>query len=436
MLVEDTLNTSYRTTGSIVSSAVTVLAATASCCLSYVEHFRSYRPSSLLQLYLLVALATQVVHLRSTWLRRSKVTPNFLSLFQVASCAGFLAAESTTKKSILLGSPEGLPSPETLAGIFGQRLLLRLNSLFRRGFKKVLGPKDLIDVDSDLVSETTHERFREVLLRQAVKNRKRPLLFTIVSVLRYALLMPVLPRLLMVGVNFAQPFLIQAVVEYIDTRNSDDDSLGPWLIVGTVLTYIGIAVFQTWYRQTQIRFQTQLRGCLVSALYDKALRTRPCATFSPVMLMNVDAEQTLQGLGAIHDFFASILTIGISLYLMYSRLGLVFLAPIALLIILAAITAFVSTQTAPRRKIGLAATQKRVSFVTDVVASMKGIKLLGLGPTIGEIGSNLRRVEVEKQNSLRRMFFITTLVSQSITRTAHWLPTERSQSRPCFIIGA
>ena len=76
-----------------------------------------------------------------------------------------------------------------------------------------------------------------------IDSKQLPLLKASLYCFRWPLLSFVFPRLLLVGFNFAQPFLINRVVQYvnqpIDETNKND---GYGLIGAAILVYIGIAV--------------------------------------------------------------------------------------------------------------------------------------------------------------------------------------------------
>ncbi|GAB7351827.1 hypothetical protein MBLNU459_g2390t2 [Dothideomycetes sp. NU459] len=155
---------------------------------------------------------------------------------------------------------------------------------------------------------------------------------------------------------------------------------GALLVLATALIYTLLAVFQTWYWQSVARFQTKLRGCLITSIHDKALRSRPDEKSSPLMLMTVDVDKVVTGLRSMHEYWSTLFAIGLALGLLYIEVGVIFLAPLVLMVILVAISTTNGTSVAPKQKTWLAATQTRVSYVTGVISALKNIKLLGIGP--------------------------------------------------------
>lgn len=71
------------------------------------------------------------------------------------------------------------------------------------------------------------------------------LVIALASALRRPLLAVILPRLCLVGFNYAQPFLISRAVRLLEeTVNEETTDQGYGLIGATALIYLGIAVCQ------------------------------------------------------------------------------------------------------------------------------------------------------------------------------------------------
>ena len=157
------------------------------------EHIKAVRPSHLLQFFLLVLLLCNAVRLRTLFLMdysTSLVTSASIHTFLTGF---FLLLESLDKRALFNSQDDQRLSPEETVGLFGKRLFWYLNGFFQEGYRKVLKPDDLINVDADLASKHRDTLFQSVWTKQD-KFNKRPLLRTIVRVLWADLLLPVMPR--------------------------------------------------------------------------------------------------------------------------------------------------------------------------------------------------------------------------------------------------
>lgn len=134
--------------------------------------------------------------------------------------------------------------------------------------------------------------------------------------------------------------------------------------------------------------------------------------------MNVDVENVTNGMKPLHEYGATLISIGVALGLLYTQVGTIFMAPLILTVILVTITIVNGTSVAPKQKAWLSATQTRVSYITEVVSAMKNIKLLGVGSTVLETGNDLREKEVAAQRRIHRSLMITYLISQTTFQLA------------------
>lgn len=62
------------------------------------------------------------------------------------------------------------------------------------GYRKVLRPQDLHNIDTELINEELDERFQRKWHDPSNRSMDNPLLWTLCSVLKYDIFLPVLPR--------------------------------------------------------------------------------------------------------------------------------------------------------------------------------------------------------------------------------------------------
>lgn len=121
--------------------------------LSYAEHDRAVRPSTLLGVYLFSTLLFDIVQARTLWLQQYNRSIAILVTVSVLFKLALLVVESVEKGTILLPKYAAISSPEATAGIFNRLFFLWLNGLFRRGFSGQLAVDDLHILDKHLSSE-------------------------------------------------------------------------------------------------------------------------------------------------------------------------------------------------------------------------------------------------------------------------------------------
>jgi ATP-binding cassette subfamily C (CFTR/MRP) protein 1 len=90
--------------------------------------------------------------------------------------------------------------------------------------------------------------------------------------------MPVLPRLILMGFTFSQPFFLASVLSMLahgEKAGARTDGFG--LIGATAIIYTGIALSRAFYGYFSQRVVTMARGCLVSTVYAKTTELQSLA---------------------------------------------------------------------------------------------------------------------------------------------------------------
>jgi ATP-binding cassette subfamily C (CFTR/MRP) protein 1 len=115
------------------------------------EHIKTIRPSLVLNGYLFFSLLFDIARSRTLWIGQTETS--IAALFTAAVAVKFLVLilEAVEKRNILDPKFRDAP-PEAIAGIYNRSVFWWLNSLFRRGFRKILTLDDLYTLDKHLRS--------------------------------------------------------------------------------------------------------------------------------------------------------------------------------------------------------------------------------------------------------------------------------------------
>ena len=77
----------------------------------------------------------------------------------------------------------------------------------------------------------------------ATRHSKHKLLSVILRVLKWSILVPVIPRLILIGFTLCQPLLVSRFLDYLqDSAKQDDTNIGYGLIGAYGVVYFGMAV--------------------------------------------------------------------------------------------------------------------------------------------------------------------------------------------------
>lgn len=243
---------------SLPAAVLSVTATLAIVFMSHVEHVKSVRPSFILTTFLLLSSLFDVVRIRTEWLL--SVNVEYVSVLSVSLAfkVALLAFETVEKRRILVD--EKAPSSESTSGPLNRGLFLWLNSLFLLGWKESLTLDNIPDVNEKLESASVSERFtsawhqgmmsylqtlaRWLTYDTASRSRGRQRLFlATINAVKWDILFIVPPRILMIGLQISQPFLISHALRYLN-RPDDETSknYGYGLIGAFALVFIGSAV--------------------------------------------------------------------------------------------------------------------------------------------------------------------------------------------------
>jgi hypothetical protein len=135
----------FRTRASIPAAVLGLLDALVICGLSWLEHTRSARPSTLLQVYLLVSVFFDAARARTLWLMGGHDAVAKVFIAAVVMKLGMAFLECAEKRSLLKPNYKSL-TVESTSGILNISIFWWLNRLLISGTREVFSLDDLDDV--------------------------------------------------------------------------------------------------------------------------------------------------------------------------------------------------------------------------------------------------------------------------------------------------
>jgi len=172
-------------------------------------------------------------------------------------------------------------------------------------------------------------------------------MLVIINVLRWPILYPIFPRLILLAFTFCQPLLLNRFLEYLqDPAGKSTSNIGYALIGAYGLVYFRIAVSESSYRNAihinifqisngfyayrAVKCVTILRGVLVTAIFNKTTEISITAldNSAAVTLMSTDVERIVRGLRKFNELWASVIQIIFATWLLQREIGLPCLAPV------------------------------------------------------------------------------------------------------------
>ncbi|KAJ5157304.1 P-loop containing nucleoside triphosphate hydrolase protein [Penicillium canariense] len=386
----------------IPNTRATVPTAFASLCvsifllyLSHLEHMRSLRPSTIICLFLGSTVLLDLSRLRTLYFMPNNRP---VTILFAVGCAGKivnLVLESTEKRSLLKKGSDEI-ALESTSGIFSRSTFWWLNGLLRKGLKTNLTVDSLPDLDDAIKTASNPEELIK-LWNKANKYRPNALLWTLVSHYRWEFLEGVLPRVAFTGFTFAQPFLVQRVLDFMtepEKINSKNYARG--LVAAYAIVYVGIAISFNMYQHKTCRLITMVRGSLVTLIFKKTLRmsTSAVSDATAVTLMSTDIERIGSGLREMHELYSNFTEVALALWLLARLLNIATLASTIVVVICLIIGIPLAVASGKAQGTWLEAVEKRVAVTSRVLGVMKSIKMTGLTKVISHNIRGLRSQEI------------------------------------------
>ncbi|CCF42960.1 ABC transporter [Colletotrichum higginsianum] len=415
LLILQTTSNGSRIDGFAVgASALNLLAALFMIGLSYAEHSRALRPSMLLTGYVFFQILFDAAQTRTSWLMaRTFSTQLFARLFTASLAVKIviLLVEAQRKAKWIRWTAEE-HSPEETSGLFSLGVYYWLNRLFLHGYRNVLTIKDLYALDRGMISETMQVALAQELDKGIYLGKKHGLARALAKALAVPLLLPVAPRIALIGFNYSQPFFIQALLHYLQDTDAPKN-VGYGLIGASVMIYTGIAISTALYYYFQQRALYMSRGCLSAIIYKKTTEASlvGAGDAAAVTLMSTDTERIIRGFYSLHEFWANIIEIALGCWLLESQLGVAFVAPIVVILVCTGITAAAAKLTGERQSRWMAQIQKRVGLTANVISNMKYLRISGITGPVADFVQKMRVEEMRIGNQFRWLIIVTAIAA-------------------------
>lgn len=220
------------------------------CVLSYQEHIKSIRPSSILNVYLLCTLAFDAVQIRTIWLidNDTAIAGVFTASLALKLCIFLLEAG---EKHQFLYHDDRNHGPEEKSGIFNRAVFWWLNDLLIQGRKNILALEDLYPLNEDLSTRDLFSKFQtawekgvlnhlsfshqcvcNLIFAAGAKTGSYRALYATFKALLGPILVTMIPRVCLIGFNFCQPLLIHRFTTYLQQAVTEKTTNQGYGLVG------------------------------------------------------------------------------------------------------------------------------------------------------------------------------------------------------------
>ncbi|KAM3469416.1 hypothetical protein MY5147_007062 [Beauveria neobassiana] len=376
----------HRTSASIAADVLSLVATGAAIALSWLQHYRSEQPSTTLTLYLSALVLLDISRVRTLWLIPNTSAASSVKTVALLLTAATLVLESTGKRASLR-QPEMLAhsGPEPFIGFWSITGYVWVLGTLTRGYRNFLSVEDLPELDYRISADKLHHKLQSHLRNVAHLFKKNAFVAACARAFASSFILAVIPRLLLVGFRFAQPFMVTNMLQFIGDRSAPQN-IGNALIGAYALVFI-----------------IALRGGLISVIYQHTVEARglDLGDIDGLTLMGADVERISTGFRTIHEIWASPIEIIIAVYLLQRQISVACVVPGLLVLAFVLLTFVVASLAKKYQRAWIEKVEERLRLTTNMLANMRAVKMLGLSPRMFSVLYKAREVEIETSTRYR-----------------------------------
>ncbi|CAG8088723.1 unnamed protein product [Penicillium nalgiovense] len=297
----------------------------------------------------------------------------------------------TREKTSYLKSPYKEYPPEATCGVLNLSFVWWLNRLFLTGCRKIIGSRDLFALEPGLTSRNTGERLKRAWEKHGKAGNSLSLPWAFVCCFWWEFLTVAFSRVCMIGFNFAQPFMITAVLVYTeDPITPESWNRGYGLIGATFLIYLGLAVW-SWpsdfcFLHRLSTVSTLFRGTMISLIHDRTMTLQDdlFAEGAALTLMSTDIDGIIEHLENFNDVWARTIEVAIGTWLHERQVGATCMVPLILTLACLGGQKLVAKTIGKNQQNWNLEIQKRIQNISSVLGSIKATKISGLSGKLSE----------------------------------------------------
>ncbi|KAG0371858.1 Canalicular multispecific organic anion transporter 2 [Mortierella sp. AD032] len=357
------------------------------------EHKFEIRSSTVIFVFYLATITSTSIILRTHYdlygINSTTTQLWYLILAFVVQLIGFTfeaLPRGSTRVQQLSGAPE-----YDKANIFSRLIMYFFQPIVRIGIRRTLTAEDTANLLSE--GSRTQPGYKRLSRRWNVnlekrarnpRNYQRPpsLFWTVIRTQLVALLPIVFCRIVIALMTFILPVLLSRLLDYLQDYKAFPLSYGIFLACSMFLVALFVALLYTYNRYQMFLVNIETKAALISMIYRKSLRLSPgsrmkSTTGEITNHMAVDAEQWNDGMVFLSTWVSIPLEIVVALLLLYRFLGWTMIAGFLGMILLLPLQALQARVYESMQARKLEAMDQRIRLTTEVLTSIKIVKIYG-----------------------------------------------------------
>ncbi|KAI8363152.1 P-loop containing nucleoside triphosphate hydrolase protein [Mortierella sp. GBAus27b] len=316
------------------------------------------------------------------------------------------------------------------ANIFSRGFFHYIQHLISLGYKQPLQPSDVQDmmphrIKTEFSYDHLQQRWDQHVAHSQAQGKEPRLMWLIVSSYGSQWIPIVIFKALNSVVSFVAPELMDRLLEFI-ASNSETDLPSKPIVLGIILSLgmffstVATALLDGQYFQLIMNMSIEVRTALVSMIYRKALKLSPAARQSETPgeinnHMSVDAERWSFALQFLPWWGSIPFEICIALWMLYRQLGWSALAGLGTIVIVSPLQFFFASLFEKSKEVKLEAMDNRIRLTSELMSSMKIVKLYGWESSFRDKVTNYRSRELKVLQNMGISFSFMTIMFSSVT---------------------
>ncbi|KAF8929241.1 Multidrug resistance-associated protein 1 [Dissophora ornata] len=259
-------------------------------------------------------------------------------------------------------------------------------------------------------------------LRKRRTSQETPSLFGSIFISNWKTLIPVLlSRVAIVLFSYTLPVFLKELLSYLEDYSDKPVSYGITLAVGMFFSALFASLLNTYNRYQMLLIGVSTRAALISMIYRKSLRlsakSKNESTSGEIANhMSVDADQWWDAIVSLSLWVSIPIELMIAMRLLYNLLGWSMLAGVLTMLAMLPLQAWQARVYESMQGEKLRAMDERIRLTTDILASMKIIKLYGWSAAFLKRILAVRHQELEalKRIGVVQSFMSIVFISSSL----------------------
>ncbi|KAG0362901.1 hypothetical protein BGZ54_008441 [Gamsiella multidivaricata] len=442
---------------SLLSAVLYLVSLASAALLHWFEFFNMPNPSSTLLVFWLFTALISIFPTRSLIQESSDGLSSTIPALQlaftvVASLVFALENIPKSNRSILvrpnvMPPVQANPSPEPSSSFFSRITFFWLLPLLRQGKKKTLRMEDIWNLHPKLLSYplylTTKANMdaHEAMVDQKLKDKgndkdkgttklglsRTALAKIVLSSVGYGFLTATVPRILWIAATYVRPTLFSSLIAFVVSYSASSKDAGippqePWvgfgLLIAVFASSVIAALFDAQFLNINFNCSLKARGVFVNLIYRKSLRlsatNKQEGMGSIVNHMSTDVDKVVALFQVVHYSWSSIVEIAIAVVLLYNEVRYAMFASLAVIVIILGISGSSSPHIGKHYVAMMTSSDQRMKLITELVTSVKSIKLYGWESYFTGRITNARNLQLKE---LRKFFAWITFISVFLIST-------------------